>query len=188
VFLPDVSEIIALRKKMGLSQRKLAKMAGLSVAWINQVETGRIDDPSYAKLKKIADLYEKKKGGKGWTAGDICTRKILSAELGQPLEKANAKMIKLGISQLPVFDNDVCVGMITDHTISRIVGTDASKIKINKKMLEPPPPTIDESTPAMSLSEILEFFDSVLVEKNGMIVGILVPQDLNQLLAVQKEE
>ena len=57
-----------------------------------------------------------------------------------------------------------------------------------RKMLEPSPPIIDESTPAMSLRRILEFFDSVLVEKDGLIVGILVSQDLNQPLATQKEE
>ena len=188
MLLPDVGEIVELRKKMGLSQRKLAKMTHLSVSWINQVETGRIDHPSYVKLKKIADLYEKEKGGKGWTAGDICTKKILSADLGHPLEKANSKMIKLGISQMPVFDNDVCVGMITDRAISKIIGTDARKIKINKKMLEPPPPVIDEHAPAMSLRVILDFFDSVLVEKDGEIIGILVRQDLNRLLAMKKSK
>ena len=61
MWLPEPKDIISLRKKMGLTQRQLASKCGLSFAWIYQVENKGIKDPSYSKLKKIADYYETKK-------------------------------------------------------------------------------------------------------------------------------
>ena len=91
--LPDISDVKNIRKKMGLSQRKLAKESGLSVSWINQVEMSVIKDPSYLKIKKIFDLYEFKKTGHEKTAGDICIKKIISFDLGSSIKDANKIMI-----------------------------------------------------------------------------------------------
>lgn len=181
MWLPNPKDIIALRKKMGLTQRQLANKCGLSFAWVYQVEKGEIKDPSYSKLKKIADYYEIQKENKDWTADDICNKNIVTAEIGQSLQKANEKMISKGISQIPVMSNNKCIGMLTDKTVSTFFGVDKSNIMINQKMLEQPPPIFDSSTPANVLQQILEFFDCVLVETKGEIKGIIVYQDLNNL-------
>lgn len=181
MWLPDPKDIILLRKKMGLSQRELASKCGLSFAWVYQVEKGEIKDPSYSKLKKINDYYEIRKENKGWTAGEICNTKIITAEIGQSLQKANEKMISKGISQIPVMSNNDCIGMLTDKTIRDFFYADKSKIPINQKMLDPPPPTFDSSTPANILHQILEYVDCVLIEKDRRIHGIVVNQDLSKL-------
>ena len=181
MWLPDPKDIISLRKKMGDTQRELANKCGLSFAWVYQVEKGDIKDPSYSKLKKIADYYEFRKKDPGWTAGDICNSNMISTEIKQSLQKANERMIAKGISQIPVFEKNVCVGMLTDKTISSFFSVDKSKIMINHKMLEPTPPIVDSSSPAKLLKKFLDFFDCVLVEKKGKIYGIIVMQDLNKL-------
>ncbi len=181
MWLPDPKDILSLRKKMGLTQRELGRRCGISFAWIYQVEKGDIKDPSYSKLKKIADYYEIQKENKGWTAGEVCNTSIVSTEIGQSLQKANEKMISKGISQIPVFEKNVCVGMLTDKTIGTFFSSDKSKITIKQKMLEPPPPIVDSSSPAKILKEILNYFDCVLVEKKREIYGIIVMQDLNKL-------
>ena len=181
MWLPEPKDIISLRKKMGLTQRQLASKCGLSFAWIYQVENNGIKDPSYSKLKKIADYYELQKKNSGWTAGDICNNNIVVAEIGQSLKKVNEKMISKGISQIPVLKNAKCIGMLTDKTVATFFSLDKSKIPINEKMLEPTPPTVDHSSPAKVLQEILNYFDSVLVEKKGALYGIIVHQDLNKL-------
>jgi len=180
--LPDISDIKNIRKKMGLSLRGLAKETGLSVSWINQVEKGDIEDPSYLKIKKIFDLYEFEKSGHEKTAGEICIKKIISFELGSSVETANKVMIKSGISQIPVFEKNLCVGMITDKIITSLVGSDVSDVKIVKEMLDIPPPRVDADTPIRALRRILEYFEYVLVDKDQFIFGILVRQDLNALL------
>jgi predicted transcriptional regulator len=49
-------------------------------------------------------------------------------------------------------------------------------------MLEIPPPTVNSETPLRALRRILNYFEYVLVEKDGFIYGILVRQDLMKLL------
>lgn len=181
MWLPDPKDILSLRKKMGLTQRQLASKCGLGFAWIYQVEKGKIKDPSYTKLKKIADYYEIQKKDSGWTAGEVCNTNIISAELGQSLQKANEKMISNGISQIPVLRENKCIGMLTDKTIRDFFYADKSKILINQKMLDPPPPIFDSSTPANILHQILEYVDCVLIEKDRKIHGIVVNQDLSKL-------
>ena len=180
--LPDISDIKNIRKKMDLSQRKLAKETGLSVSWINQVEMNVIKDPSYLKIKKIFDLYEFKKTGHEKTAGDICIKKIISFDLGSSIKDANKIMIDSGISQIPVFEKNLCVGMITDKIITSLVGSDVSDVKIVKEMLDIAPPRVSADTPIRALRSILEYFEYVLVEKDGFIFGILVRQDFNSQL------
>ena len=180
--LPDISDIKNIRKKMDLSQRKLAKETGLSVSWINQVEMSVIKDPSYLKIKKIFDLYEFKKTGHEKTAGDICIKKIISFDLGSSIKDANKIMIDSGISQIPVFEKNLCVGMITDKIITSLVGSDVSDVKIVKEMLDIAPPRVSADTPIRALRRILEYFEYVLVEKDGFIFGILVRQDFNSQL------
>ena len=180
--LPDISDVKNIRKKMGLSQRKLAKESGLSVSWINQVEMSVIKDPSYLKIKKIFDLYEFKKTGHEKTAGDICIKKIISFDLGSSIKDANKIMIDSGISQIPVFEKNLCVGMITDKIITSLVGSDVSDVKIVKEMLDIAPPRVSADTPIRALRRILEYFEYVLVEKDGFIFGILVRQDFNSQL------
>ncbi len=186
MWLPDAKDIISLRKKMDLSQRELASKCELSFAWVNQVERGKIVDPSYSKLKKIADYYEFQKKNNGWTAGDICNTNIVVAEIGQSLKKVNEKMINKGFSQIPVLKKNKCIGILTDKTVAAFFNLDKSKIMINEKMLEPVPPIVDSTSPAKILQEIFNYFDSVLVEKKGTLYGIIVIQDLNKLSEFKK--
>ena len=182
MILPEIEEIKIIRDRMDLTLKKFASKCKLDVSWINQVESGKIKDPSYLKMKKIFDMYEFEKHGLEKTAGEICIKKIISVELNTPIQKANQKMLKTGISQIPVFKKNVCLGMITDKVIMRLVGTNISGIPITSEMLEIPPPVVDVKMPIHALQSILEYFEYVLVEKNGKSHSILVRQDLNKLL------
>ncbi len=186
--LPEISEAKNIRDKMDLSLRDFAKKCGLTVSWVNQVEIGLNDgnagikDPSYLKMKKIFDMYEMEKNEKQQTAEELCITEMISFEIGDFIEDANKIMIKKGISQIPVFKKNNCVGMITDKTIMKLIGSNVSKIGIASEMLEIPPPTVNAKTPLRALRRILDYFEYVLVEKEGFIIGILVRQDLMKLL------
>ena len=184
MILPRVEDVKIIRKKMNLTLKKFASKCDLDVSWINQVESGKIKDPSYLKMKKIFDMYEFEKYGRQKTAGDMCVDKMISFKIGDSLDKVNKIMRKKGISQIPVFKKNVCLGMITDKVIMRLVGTNISGIPITSEMLEIPPPVVDVKMPIHALQSILEYFEYVLVEKNGKSHSILVRQDLNQLLDV----
>ena len=206
--LPDISDprdIKNLRKDLDLNLKKMANGTKLSVSWIDQVERGRIKDPSYLKMKQIFDFYEYEQSGNDRTAGDICvkvksvksdntdsslksTDKFMrSCNIGSPIESAKEIMLELDISQVPVFEkNDVkekiCVGMITDKKINEFVGYDVTDVRIDKEMLEIPPPKVDVKTQVRSLKRTLDYFPYVLVEEDGKLVGILARFDLMELL------
>jgi predicted transcriptional regulator len=182
MILPEIEEVEIIRARMHLTLKQFASKCKLTVAWINQVESGKIKDPSYLKMKKIFDMYEYEKHGLERTAGEICIKKIILFELGTPVQKANRKMIETGISQIPVFKNNECVGMITDKKILGLVGSYASGLRIVPEMLEIPPPMVDVKMPLHSLLNILKYHEYVLVRKEGFIHGILVRQDVNKLL------
>jgi predicted transcriptional regulator len=183
MILPEVKYVLEIRHKMGLTLKQFASKCELDVSWINQVEAGKIKDPSYLKMKKILDMYEFEKHGLQRTAGEICIKKIISFEIDTPIQKANRKMIDTGISQIPVFKKNECVGMITDKTILKLARmNDVSGLKIVPEMLEIPPPMVDAKMPLHELVNILEYHEYVLVGKEGFIHGILVRQDVNKLL------
>ncbi len=52
--LPRIDTIKQIRTKIGITQKKLASMTGVSTSMINQIESGR-SKPSYETAKKIFD-------------------------------------------------------------------------------------------------------------------------------------
>ena len=182
MILPAIKDVMSIRGKMKLTLKQFASRCDLDVSWINQVETKKIEHPDYLKIKKIWDMYEYEKYKEEKTAGELCIKKIISFEVNSPIEKVNEKMIDTGISRIPIFDKGDCIGMITSAIIFRLVGSDISKVKVVPEMLEIPPPIVDAKMPLQSLRGLLEFFEFVLVAKNGFIHGILVKEDLMKLL------
>lgn len=56
MFVPMIAtRIKELREKKNLSQRALAKKAGISSSHIEHIESGYIKSPTFATLEKIAD-------------------------------------------------------------------------------------------------------------------------------------
>ena len=74
--------------------------------------------------------------------------------------------------------------MVKSHkktTISKKKTKNPSK-KITQSSLEPVAPKIQHNSFLRPVEDIFDFYDYVLVEKDGKIVGILTRQDLNQEL------
>jgi len=184
--LPEISDILNLREKFDVNQKELAKLAGVDYAWLSQVLTKRIKDPSYKKMKKIFDYLEVRQYQGGRTAEEICARPIFTAKLRATLGIISQTMRKKGYSHVPIFDGKICVGLLTDEKITEmiveLVNLDVKMFKINKQMLEPAPPIIPHDTPALPLKNMLKYFDCIIVEKNGKSYGIITHQDMHRLL------
>jgi predicted transcriptional regulator len=105
MILPEIKNVKIIRKKMGLTLKQFASKCNLEVSWIQQVESKRIKDPSYLKMKKIFDMFESEKYGMQKTAGEMCVKKekMISFKIGDLLDDANNIMREKGISQIPVF-------------------------------------------------------------------------------------
>ena len=174
---------LKIRKKYKLSARELAHKLGNepTFGWINQVERNKIKEPSYLKIKKIYDYFENIERIRGKTV-EGKYKEIISFKIGDDVKEVSKKMAKLGISQVPIYKNKICVGMITDRIITSISKIDAKNKKITQSSLEPVAPKIQHNSFLRPVEDIFDFYDYVLVEKDGKIVGILTRQDLNQEL------
>ena len=203
--LPEIKEIEQRRIQMDFTIRSFVNTINnlgdkeekdqLSAAWLNQVERGKIPNPSYFKIKQIFDFLECVEKEKQITAEELCVphkkfKKISKSEttmefckLGTPILDVHNIMTKYGISQMPVLENGYCLGMITSKTVFDLVfGSKLAKIYVDKKILDHNYNTVNVKTPLNSIRRILRHFDYALVEKEGIIHGILVKDDITNEL------
>jgi predicted transcriptional regulator len=178
----DVADIKKLRKALGLSQRELAKLSGLSQSYIAKVEKGYID-PSYSKVKKIFKALEEVRSSNVKVAAEIMTRDLKYVKLGSRVIDAIKIMQTYSISQVPVLTEDgKVVGMISESNLVQhmLKGKDIKKIQEGKveEFMDPPYPIVDESTPINLIMSILTFYNAVLVSHQGKVIGIITRSDI----------
>lgn len=184
--LPSVEEIERRRKSLGLSQKQLAKMTGVSQSMIAKIETGRIN-PSYLKTKVIFDLLESLENKKEVKVKDILHGTVVGVQKDDLVSKATEKMHETGFSQLPVFDNHQVVGSISEGTVldQIIKGRDTSKIsKLRlEEIMDEGFPSVDKETPITVLSTLLQYSPAVLISHKGKIIGIITKADLLKVVS-----
>lgn len=182
--LPKLEEIRRIRVRLGLTQRKLASMVGVSTSLINQIESGR-SRPSYETARKIFEVLNGLEAKSSPKAGDICSRSVVSASVKDTAASAAELMRKHGFSQLPVFDGEVLIGLITEEGIMRkMMSGDPDRVgKASvSQIADSPPPIVDVSTPAKAIIPLVKYCKAVLVAEKGKIVGIITAADLLKMV------
>ena len=179
--LPRLEEIAKRRRMLGLSQKKLSRLAGVSQSMIAKVEAGKTE-PSYLKTKAIFDMLERMQREKEPRARDLLQSTVYSVQEDEPVSRAVAIMNEMGFSQLPVLDGKHIVGSIAERVImDRIVAgaspRQLSMMSVGRIMTEAFP-QIDEKTPLSLISALLQYHSAVLVMKRGQLSGIITKADL----------
>lgn len=182
--LPTLDSIKQTRKKLGVTQQKLARMTGVSKSMINQIESGR-SQPSYATAKKIFEVLGTLEGESSKRAGDICSKEIVKLKTTNSLHDAIKKMQSISISQIPIFENSEFVGVVTEDSLVRHVldidFSERKKIRLGDVM-DPRPPIVDHNTPASSLVSLIRFSKCILVSKNNKVFGIITASDTLKMM------
>jgi len=183
--LPRIDSIKQIRQKIGITQKKLAIMTGVSTSMINQIESGR-SQPSYDTAKKIFENLAKLEGDtSSHIAGDFCSKDIAKLKPTNTLHDAVKKMHQLSISQIPIFDNSEIVGLISENGIIKHLA-DLGEAQLKKAKLadtmEPVPPIVDYSTPANVLVPLIRYSMCILVSKKSKIVGIITASDTLKMM------
>jgi Predicted transcriptional regulator with C-terminal CBS domains len=178
----ELADIKKLRKALGLSQRELAKLSGLSQSYIAKVEKGHID-PSYSNVQKIFKALEDVRSLNVKVAAEIMTRDLKYVKIGSRVIDAIKIMQDNSISQVPVLTEDgKVVGMISESNLVQhmLKGKDIKKIQESKvdEFMDPPYPIVDESTPINLIMAILTFYNAVLVSHQGKVIGIITRSDI----------
>ena len=182
--LPSIESIKQQRLKIGMTQKELANSVGVSTSMINQIESGR-SAPSYNTAKKIFEvLATKESEASTHNAGELCSQNIVKLKPSNTLHDAVKKMQDASISQIPIFDGAVPVGVISE---SGIVGHYENGLEIAKKIrvqdiMEPTPPVVDIDTPATTLAPLIKYSKCILVRKSSKIVGIITASDTLKMM------
>lgn len=178
--LPTPKDIRHLRKIAKLTQKELAKKAGVSQSLIARIEKGTVD-PRLSTLKRIFDavvtVFEKR------SAKDVMHRPVITIDAMEPVYKVIRLMRKQGISQLPVTKNGKIVGSIQESTlIDKILF-----ISKKRNIVYEPVQNIMEDRftmvrPSSNFEDVLVIlsrgYPAVLVTDKDKIVGIITKIDV----------
>ena len=179
--LPSIDEVAKKRRIMGLTQQKLARLAGVSQSLIAKLESRKID-PSYTKVKAIFDALERLQTETEVRAEEVLHSQIIGIQKNDPVSKAVQTMAEHGYSQLPVFDGEHAVGSISEKTIigKFSAGKDLSEVsKLSVgDIMEEAFPQVGEDAPLPLLSNLLQVYSAVLISTKGKVVGIITKADL----------
>jgi predicted transcriptional regulator len=183
--LPLIDEVAKKRRIMGLTQQKLARLAGVSQSLIAKLESQKID-PSYTKVKAIFDALERLQIEAEIRAEEILQKKVVGIQKNALVSKAVQTMANYGYSQLPVFDGDHTVGSISEKTIIEKVSAGKDLSQISKltvgKVMEESFPQVGEDTPVPLISSLLQVYSAVLISSKGKVIGIITKADLLKML------
>ena len=177
--LPRLEYIKQARIRLGITQRKLAALTGISTSMINQIESGRCK-PSYETARKIFEILSSLESRTSMKAGDICSHQPIWVQKDERLHKAIDVMRLNSISQVPVFDSIRVVGILTEDGLARLMVEKDKKDLKNmhvSEVMEPPPPIVDVSTPAKAVIPLLRFAKCILVSERGNVTGIVTIAD-----------
>ena len=184
--LPSIEDISRKRRVLGLTQKELADLAGVSQSLIAKLESGKIDS-SYTKVKAIFDALKQMEMEKAVHAKEIAHIEVVGIQRDDKVSKAARLMRDHDYSQLPVFDGERVVGGISEKTVlSQILaGKDFSLISTLSvgEVMEEAFPQVGEDAPLSLISSILQVYPAVLVSKKGKIVGIITKADLLRMLS-----
>lgn len=179
--LPTIEIIPDRRRKLGLTQSKLADLAGVSQSYIAKLEAGKIE-PSYMKVKAIFEALDKLERRKEVSAAEIMNTDIVSVEFTATVHDSIEIMRQHGFSQLPVMDGDRAVGGISERILlDQLFYSDRGESPRHKQIqevMEDSFPQVAEDAPLSVLSNLLKYYPAVLVQKKGKMIGIITKADL----------
>ncbi len=177
--MEEIARIKETRKRLGITQQSLARLAGVSQSLIAKIESGRID-PAYSKVKSIIEVLEREQFSKERSAKDIMHTGIETLSASETLHSAASKMRKHSISQLPVMDGKQVVGSLSEQSVIAHFASDPKKIArlTVSEAMEQPFPTMLPATPISAVVALLRHYPAVLVMDKGSIAGIITKADL----------
>lgn len=183
--LPSLEEVGKKRKMLDLTQKQLAKLAGVSQSLIAKLESKKID-PSYTKVKAIFDVLERLEIKTEVHAKGVLHNEVVGVQKSDLVSKAVRLMTDHGYSQLPVFDEEHAVGSISEKTILGQVSAGKDLAQVSKlpvgDVMEEAFPQVGEDAPLPLISSLLQVYPAVLISKKGKVVGIVTKADLLKML------
>lgn len=177
--LPTPQDIRAQRVRLGLTQEQLADAAGVSQSLVARIELGEVD-PSYSTLKAIVQALNRVER-REVTLEDLMNTEVVSVGPAETIRDAAETMRERGFSQLPVLDEGVPVGSVSErdivHALNETERDDLAGDEV-RTLMGAPFPALDPDEPLDVAIRMLEDRPALLVMRGGRVVGLLTKNDL----------
>lgn len=177
--MEDLAKIRPLRRKLGLTQKQVAYMAGLSQSMVAKMETGATD-PGYSSVQRVFSVLEKAQKMDEPSVSQFMKRRPITASRSEGLKSVVKKMREHGISQLPVLSGKNLVGLVTESDI--LAAMLSGKAGRAGDVMTDAPPVVSKETPVKVVLGLLNHYPAVLVSEKGKIRGIVTKSDVMSCL------
>ncbi len=184
---PPATEIRKIRLSMDITQAQLATRSGVSQGTIAKIERGKIS-ASYETVVTLFETLDAMKNdiGKGLTAADVCSKKVVSIQSTDPIHVASNVMRAAGYSQLPVLSGETSVGSISEKDILNAISSGLPIDEVNRmtvsKIMGESYPVVSEKTPVSTVAMMMNSCNAVLVSDKGKIKGMITNADMLKLI------
>jgi len=180
--IPTPEDLKKKRIELGLTQSDLAKRAGVSQPLIARIEMNDVD-PRLSTVGKIITALDEVKKEQQIVAKDIISSPVIHVLPAQPLEEAIMIMNSKGISQLPVIENGVPVGSLSEGAVVKTIAVkkSLSGMKVSD-LMEESFPTVPQTASVLTVSHILERSPAVLVMDKGVVTGVITKSDIMKIV------
>jgi predicted transcriptional regulator len=175
---------------VGLTQAKLAELAGVTQAYIAKIEAG-LADPRVSTLEKISNVLEQELVKEGRIlVGKIMSSPIISVKPDDKIERAVRLMESHDISQLPVLEGGIQIGSISETTFVRKIASGKDMLKLLSgsvsEIMDEPFPTVRKDADISVAYHLLEHEPALVVVEHGKAVGIVTKADVFKLAEIKK--
>jgi len=175
--LYELKEIKRMRKRLGIGQKELAKVAGVSQSLIAKVEAGKIE-PAYNKVRGIFEALESFEEKEEVKARELMHKKIVFVGLKEKVKGVIKIMKQKGISQVPVLAGGKVCGLVSEKGIlEKMVEGDIRGMRVEEVMVDNPPIVSLETSEKVVL-ELLKENQVVLVAEKGEVKGLISKSDV----------
>lgn len=156
-------------------------LSGISQSMIAKIESGNIQ-PSYLVVDKILTVLDSLENKNTKKCKDIMTKKVISIDLNKKVEDASKIMRELSISQIPVMDGSLIVGVVSENILldklsSNVSSEDLMKMRVCEVM-ENVLPMVGLDNSVNSIIELVKENSAVIVMDKEKIKGIISKTDL----------
>jgi len=135
--------------------------------------------------KFIKEIDAELKNKNELKAGNIMTKKLIYVNADDSITSAINKMRKHEISQLPVFNRNNVVGLVSESTILDSISSkspeEIKKLTI-KDIMQDCPPIVSKKTSTSIISGLLKYYPIVLVTEEGKPKGVITKSDMLRTL------
>jgi predicted transcriptional regulator len=187
--LVDPRSIRVWRLELGLTQAELARLSGVSQAYIARIEKGNLD-PKLSTLRRILEVLGQRKKQRV-SMKEVMNSPVVSASPDERVEVAVKTMVRHGFSQLPVLKAGVPVGYISERIIMHAMATQRDPAKVAASRVDDvmgtTPPVLSDDADVSTALQLLDSYPMVLVMEAGRVTGIVTKADVLRSLEAQRE-